>query len=99
METADRPFEAFRARPDRDTLRALLKSHQSTVYTVCFQVLRREHDAEDAAQEALLEIARGVAGIREPRAFKRWLCRTALHTALDHLRKRQRRARHEEEAR
>jgi RNA polymerase sigma-70 factor, ECF subfamily len=79
-----------------EELRALLTAHQSTVYTLCFQVLRSAADAEDAAQDALLEIARGVGAIREPRAFKRWLCRTTLHTALDHRRRRSRRARHEQ---
>ena len=97
MGTEDRAFSDYRVRPGRDALIALLRSHQWTVYNVCFQVLRREHDAEDAAQETLLEVARGVDQIREPRAFKRWLCRTALHTALDHRRRRDRRARREEE--
>ena len=77
-------------------LRELLRTHQATVYTICFQVLRRAHDAEDAAQEALLEIARGIGTLREPRALKRWICRLALHTALDHRRRRDRRIRHEE---
>ena len=96
MAHEDRAFQAYRARPGPDTLRALLTAHQATVYNLAFQVLRSAHDAEDAAQEALLEIVKGVAAVREPRAFKRWLCRVALHTALDHLRRRSRRARHEE---
>ena len=96
MQTEDRAFQDYRTRPGPDTLRALLSAHQSTVYTLCFQVLRRAHDAEDAAQDALLEIIRGLGGLREPRAFKRWLCRVTLHTALDHLRLRNRRTRHEE---
>jgi RNA polymerase sigma-70 factor (ECF subfamily) len=93
MSASDRAFRDFRVRPGPDTLRALLSAHQSTVYHVSLQVLRRDHDAEDAAQEALLEIASGVRAMREPRAFKRWVCRIALHTALDHLRRRNRRER------
>ena len=77
-------------------LRDLLRSHQAVVYTICLRVLRLEHDAEDAAQEALIEIARGARRVREPRALTRWICRVALTTALDHLRRRTRRARHEE---
>ena len=96
MAHEDRAFHSYRSRPGPDTLRALLTAHQATVYNLAFQVLRSAHDAEDAAQEALLEIVKGVSAIREPRAFKRWLCRVALHTALDHLRRRRRRARHEE---
>jgi RNA polymerase sigma-70 factor (ECF subfamily) len=77
-------------------LRELLRTHQAVVYTISLQVLRREHDAEDAAQEALIQIARGASNVREPRALARWICRVALTTALDHLRRRTRRARHEE---
>ena len=96
MGTEDRAFQDYRARPGRDTLLVLLTAHQATVFNISFQVLRSEHDAEDAAQECLLEVVRGIDGVREPRAFKRWLCRAALHTALDHLRLRSRRARYEE---
>ncbi|HZL73605.1 MAG TPA: sigma-70 family RNA polymerase sigma factor, partial [Planctomycetota bacterium] len=96
MGSEDDRFQAYRDKPGRDTLRALLSAHQAAVFNLCFQVLRSEADAEDAAQETLLEIVRGVDKIREPRAFKRWTCRVALHTALDHLRRRHRRARHEE---
>lgn len=97
MEIEDAAFRDYRARPGRETLRALLNAHQGTVYNLSFQVLGSAPDAEDAAQEALLEVVRGVDSIREPRAFKRWLCRTALHTALDHLKRRRRRARHEQQ--
>ncbi|HTF57775.1 MAG TPA: sigma-70 family RNA polymerase sigma factor [Planctomycetota bacterium] len=96
MESEDRTFQEYHERPTRESLVALLRAHQASVYNLCFQVLRNPHDAEDAAQEVLLEVIRGAGRIREPRAFKRWLCRAALHTALDHLRRRARRSRLEE---
>ena len=79
-----------------ESLLALLRSHQDGVYTVCFHVLRNAHDAEDAAQEALLKVASGAKDLREPRAFKSWLYRLVYRTAVDHLRRRDSRRRIEE---
>jgi len=75
---------------------ALLRAHQDGVYTVCLHVLRHPHDAEDAAQEALLKIASGARDLRDPRAFKSWLYRLAYRTAVDHVRRRATRRRSEE---
>jgi len=38
--------------------------------------------AEDAAQEALLDISRGISGLRDPAAVKAWALRIATHRAL-----------------
>jgi RNA polymerase sigma factor (sigma-70 family) len=38
--------------------------------------------AEDAAQEALLEISRGISKLREPAAVRTWALRVATHSAL-----------------
>lgn len=78
------------------SLLALLRSHQDGVYTVCLHVLRNSHDAEDAAQEAMLKIASGAKDLRDPRAFKSWLYRLVFRTAVDHARRRATRRRIEE---
>ena len=79
-----------------DSLLSLLRSHQDGVYTVCLHVLRNSHDAEDAAQEAMLKIASGAKDVRDPRAFKSWLYRLVFRTAVDHARRRATRRRIEE---
>jgi RNA polymerase sigma-70 factor (ECF subfamily) len=79
-----------------EALLALLRTHQDGVYTVCLHVLRNPHDAEDAAQEALLKVASGAKDLREPRALKSWLYRLVYRTAVDHLRRRDSRRRIEE---
>src|SRR5688500_8515882 len=76
-------FLAYQERPTPDRLSALLTAVQDRVYNICFQILRRPEDAEDACQEVLIELPRGVAAIREPRPFKVWLYRVAVHTSLD----------------
>jgi RNA polymerase sigma factor (sigma-70 family) len=96
MNSADPVFLEWRARPSRDNLRLLLLAHQDRVYSLCFQVLRHAQDADDAAQASLVEIARGVLGIREPRAFNSWLYRVCLNNALNLRRERGRRRDREE---
>jgi RNA polymerase sigma factor (sigma-70 family) len=76
----------------------LLRGCQDLVYNICWQVLHHKEDAEDAAQEALAKVARDADRIRQPERFRSWLHGVALHTALDALRKRKRRAAHEKES-
>lgn len=75
-------FEAWRQRPDQDTLLRLLEAHQDAVFNVCHQVLRHRQDAEDAAQQALIQVAHRAHSLREPRAFRLWLYRVSVHSAL-----------------
>ncbi|MBI4563409.1 MAG: RNA polymerase sigma factor [Planctomycetes bacterium] len=85
-------FDAFRSRPGKESLLTLLREHQDRIFNICFQVLRHIQDAQDAAQEALLEVTQGIRQIENARAFKTWLCRVTVHTALDHKKARSRHA-------
>ena len=86
-------FLEYKRAPSPDKLAALLTSVQDRVYNICFQILRRTEDAEDACQEVLIELTRGLSKIDAPRPFKVWLYRVAVHTALDRKESRDRRAR------
>jgi len=88
-------FLAYRARPSKETLLALLSAYQGTVYNICFHILRNAHDAEDTAQEVLLEVLEGVNRLPDPAAFDRWVYRVATNSALDSRKKRSRRQAHE----
>src|SRR5437588_792155 len=83
-------FEDYKRVRDGRSLTRLLEHHQEPVLRICRRVLRQPQDAEDACQEVLLEVSRQAGTIQEPGAFSAWLYRTALHTALDHRRKRDR---------
>src|SRR5437867_5532276 len=91
-------FDRWQQQPNRETLLRLLVESQHSVYNACFQVLRHPQDAEDAAQEVLLEILDGINAIPDLPSFKRWLYRVSFHTAVDFRRKRTRRAAHEQRA-
>lgn len=56
-------------------------------FRVAYSVLRQRPDAEDVAQEALVRAFRGLRSLRDPRALKGWLVRTAFRLALDERRR------------
>src|SRR5688500_7348782 len=91
-------FLAYKSNPTPDTLIRVLRAHQDLVYRVCLQVLRRPHDAEDAAQEVLIRAVDGIRGVDNPDAFRRWLYRVSLNAALESARKAARRRVHESRA-
>ena len=96
MLSADPAFLEWRARPSRDSLRRLLQANQDRVYSLCFQVLHHAQDAEDAAQESLIEMARGVGSLQDPQKFSSWMYRVCLNNALTLRRERRRRKEREE---
>ena len=91
-------FSAFKSSPSPESLIRLLRAHQERVHRLCFQVLRRAQDAEDAAQEVLIRIVDGVRKINDPDAFRRWVYRVSLNSALEAARKASRRRTHESRA-
>ena len=85
----------YRAAPGRDSLVRLLESVQDSVYNLCFHVLRRPADAEDAAQEVLLKLLDALPGLKSPDHLRHWLHRVCLTTSLDLVRGHRRRAERE----
>lgn len=71
---------------------SLSPADRNFVLAIARRVLRCEHAANDATQDALLAAFRHYAGFRGDAAFRTWLYRIALTTALGYLR-RQRRSR------
>ena len=79
----DETFSAFKRNPTSEHLCGLLSFHQQRAYNLCYQVLRRREDAEDAAQEALIKIVEYLPRIDSLRAFRHWLFRACLTHALN----------------
>jgi len=79
------------ARGDRAALEALLERHADRVHALCRRVVAHPEDAMDATQEAMIAVARGIAGFDGRSAFTTWLYRVVTNAALDELRRKQRR--------
>jgi RNA polymerase sigma-70 factor (ECF subfamily) len=76
---------------DRIALERLLRLHYDRVHAVCRRIVGTAHDADDAAQEAMIRIVRGLRTYDGRSSFGTWAYRVASNTALDELRKRRRR--------
>jgi len=74
---------------DRRALEALLTDRYGPVLAVCRRMCGP--DGDDAAQNALLSIARAIGSFEGTAAFATWCHRIAIRAALDELRRRQRR--------
>lgn len=64
-------------------------------FRVARGVLRNTHDAEDVAQEAMLQAYRRFANLRDRTRFRAWLVRIAFRMALDQARSARRREQRE----
>ncbi|WP_433402555.1 RNA polymerase sigma factor [Streptomyces sp. CA-146814] len=69
----------------------LVARHQSRLLAICRRVTRDEHDAQDALQNALLAAWQRIGGYQGRSSVGTWLCRVAVNSSLDELRRRGRR--------
>lgn len=76
---------------DRDALDALLRRHHERLWRLCRRVVGNDADAQDALQDALIAIARGIRRFDGRSAFGTWSYRVATNCCLDELRRRRRR--------
>src|SRR6188472_2536152 len=90
-DEGDDALAAAAAAGDRDALEALLRRHAGLLNAVCRRVLANPEDALDAAQEAMLAIARKIHTFDGRAKFSTWCYRVATNAALDEARRRGRR--------
>lgn len=76
---------------DRRALDSLLRRHHARIHAVCRRIAGNDADAQDATQEALLAIVRGLPRYDGRAAFSTWAYRVATNACLDELRRRKRR--------
>lgn len=77
------------AQGETNLFEQIVLKYQNLVYTVCFNILKNPHDAENTAQEAFLS---AFLSISESSAngidnLKAWICRIAVNKSIDFKRK------------
>lgn len=73
---------------DRDALESVVRETQQLVYRVSLRFLWHPEDAEDATQEILIRIIRGLGGFLGKSDFRTWVYRVACNTLLTMRKKR-----------
>ena len=86
----DQDVEAAR-RGDRPAVERLLRSVYPSVLALCRRMTGNDTDAADAAQEALIAIARWLPSFDGRSRVATWVYRVATNACLDELRRRRRR--------
>jgi RNA polymerase sigma-70 factor, ECF subfamily len=76
---------------DRRALESLLGSYHDRIHLICLRMCRHRQDADDATQEALIAVVRGLPRFDGRSAFSTWVYRVATNACLDELRRRRRR--------
>jgi RNA polymerase sigma-70 factor (ECF subfamily) len=69
----------------------LLQHHLRRIYRVAYRLTGNADDAEDLAQDAVLEAFRAFDRYQPGTYFDRWVCRIMTRTHIDHVRRRRRR--------
>ena len=92
-ETDTQLLQHWIQRRDARALNELVTRHASLVFNSCRRVLRSDADAEDAAQDCFVKLAR--ARSTPSNSFTGWLHAMATRSAIDRIREEQRRRRRE----
>lgn len=80
-------------RGDAAGFAALVREHQSLVFSVAYHFLRDRARAEELAQETFLHLYRNLEAIESPAHLLYWLRKVVTHRSIDETRKTARRGR------
>jgi RNA polymerase sigma-70 factor (ECF subfamily) len=69
-----------------DALERLIVKYQRDVYTLAYRMAGDMEEAKDITQKTLIKIVGELKNFRKKSAFKTWLYRITVNTALNHMR-------------
>jgi RNA polymerase sigma-70 factor (ECF subfamily) len=75
-------------RGDPRALERLFQTYHRAVYTLCYRMVSRAEDAEDATQATFVGAFRGLPKFRGHSSLKTWIYRIAVNESLNLLRQR-----------
>ncbi len=70
-----------------EALSELLKSYQHRIYTVCYRMVRSDHEARDLAQDAIVKVIEGLDSYDGRAKLSTWIIRVTMNSCLSNLRK------------
>ena len=73
---------------DQQAFQSLTVANHSRLYRVAYSILRDRHLAEDATQQAFLDIWRSIRRLEDPAKFKGWSYRLLVHACYAEAKRR-----------
>ena len=89
MDLSDQALVEKAKTGDYQAFEALVNRYEGKVYRLSMRMLRNQEDAEDALQEAFLQVYRGLKGFEGRSSFSTWLFRLATNVCLMKIRHRE----------
>ena len=72
---------------DPAAMGTLLEAYQRRIYSICYRMVRDEHEARDLTQDAMLRVIQGLDSYDGRSKLSTWVIRVTMNTCLSHLRK------------
>jgi RNA polymerase sigma-70 factor (ECF subfamily) len=91
MNDNDEMIFARAQQGDHSAFGLLVQRYQDRVYSIALKILRHQHDAEDATQQAFLHAWQKRQAYNPKRRFCTWLYRIVTNVCIDEYRRQQRR--------
>ena len=89
MDLSDQVLVDKVKKGDYQAFEALVNRYEGKVYRLSMRMLRNQEDAEDALQEAFLQVYRGLKSFEGRSTFSTWLFRLATNVCLMKIRHRE----------
>ncbi|AXO33551.1 sigma-70 family RNA polymerase sigma factor [Micromonospora sp. B006] len=75
-------------RGDRSAMDELVSHCLPLVYNIVGRALNRSSDVDDVVQNAMVNVVRGLPGLRDPRSFRSWLVAVTMNEIRSHTQRR-----------
>lgn len=90
MQEIERELITRAGQGDAGAFREIYQKASGYVYTLAYRVVNTKHDAEEVTQDVFLKLYHSINSFKFEAAFKTWLYRITVNTALNHAKKRSR---------
>ena len=71
---------------DPDAIGQLLEAYQRRMYSICYRMVRSEHDARDLTQDSMVRVIQGLDSYDGRSKLSTWIIRVTMNACLSHLR-------------